>query len=138
MYADKRNNARISDIIVGDKVLVKLKRKRKSDPYYNSNPYTNCETKSITSPESFFKMVPQFDDHMYDDIQDDNSAPYDSENNGDNGVLRTEENQLGSPPPPPPLTPPITIGGIAEYYRRERCNVLQLSIHNTNIITYNY
>ena len=96
MYADKRNNARISDIIVGDKVLVKLKRKRKIDPYYNPNPYTVVKRKGnmilarrlkhyVTRNTLFFKKIPQFDDHMYDDIQDDNSVPYDSENNG---VLR--------------------------------------------------
>ena len=44
-YADKRNNPKISDIRVGDNVLVKLKRKRKSDPYYNPNPYTIVKKK---------------------------------------------------------------------------------------------
>ena len=88
MYADKRNNARISDIIVGDKVLVKLKRKRKSDLYYNPNPYTVVKRKGnmivvrrlkhyVTRNTSFFKKIPQFDDHMYDDIQDDNTRPWD-------------------------------------------------------------
>ena len=98
-YADKRNNAKISDIRVGDNVLVKLKRKRKSDPYYNPNPYTIVKKKGnmlvarrfkhyITRNTSFFKKISPCDDDMYDDTQDNPNEQYDSDINEDNGVLR--------------------------------------------------
>ena len=97
-YADKRDNAKINNICIGDKVLVKLNRQRKNDPYYNPNAYTVVKRKGnmmvarrfrhyITRNTSFFKKMPEVDD-IYDDIGEDHSVQYESDNNEDNSVLR--------------------------------------------------
>ena len=77
-YADKRNNAKRCNIKVGDKVIVRKRRKNKSSPYYDPKPYVVTKKKgnmivagredhTITRNCSFFKKIMQ---NPYDEYSD--------------------------------------------------------------------
>ena len=83
-YADQKKNIKFSNIDVGDTVLLKIKRDRKSDPYYDPNPYRVIERKgnmiiaergqkTVTRNTSFFKKIPstvEFNDDMKIEMND--------------------------------------------------------------------
>ena len=77
-YADKQNNAKRCNIKVGDKVIVRKRRKNKSSPYYDPKPYVVTKKKgdmivagredhTITRNCSFFKKIKQ---NPYDEYSD--------------------------------------------------------------------
>ena len=104
-YADKKNNVKYSDLRVGDKALVKVDRKSKSDPYYDPNAYTVVEKKgnmivaknglkTVTRNTSFFKKIPSTDENIDDKITDRDDEILE---NHDQGVLRRSTRARGEP-----------------------------------------
>src|SRR5664279_966221 len=68
MYADMRNNAKPSDLLIGDTVLVKQRKKDKLSSYFDPTPYRIIDKKgsmvtaargdhSITRNSSFYKRI---------------------------------------------------------------------------------
>ena len=85
-YAEKKNNVKFSNFHVGDKLLVKMSRETKCDPYYDPNhgvlPSTPCPNtytgvekkgnmiiaknglKTVTRNTSYFKKIPNTSENI--------------------------------------------------------------------------
>ena len=94
-YADKKKNIKYSDIEIGDTVLLKIKRNRKSDPYYDPKPYTIIQRKgnmlvaerghqTVARNTLYFKKIPNTTE-LNDDInlEINNTDNSNEENMGD-------------------------------------------------------
>ena len=92
-YADRKRTVKFSNIEIGDTVLLKIKRKRKSDPYYDPKPYLITGRKGnmlsasrgsriVVRNSSFFKKIPisivgddtELDDDIIVDDEDDSEV----------------------------------------------------------------
>ena len=109
-YADKKNNVKYSDIAIGDTLLLKIKRNRKSDPYYDPSPYTIIQRKrnmliaerghqTVTRNTLYFKKIPnttELNDDM--NLEINNTQDHSNEENTSNQrTLRRSTQDTGQP-----------------------------------------
>ena len=111
-YADKRNGAKEYELAVGDCILVKIRRKQKSDPYFNPNRYTISQKKGnmitavrgghyITRNSSFFKRVPDSDDDFESITCTEDAEDNDESSENENPILRRSKRITAQPVPYP-------------------------------------
>ena len=93
-YSDQKKTVKQCDIAIGDTVLVKMEKRRKTDPFYDPYPLTVINkkgnmiearrgTKVVTRNSSFFKKVKvsaseedMLDDNiLYDNLSDTEEEP---------------------------------------------------------------